>query len=392
MVDQFSLYIHIPFCQKRCYYCDFNTLAGNDGKIEPYVKALKQEIEVLARNLNIQIPVHSIYFGGGTPSHVSEHYISELMDVIRENYDVMDESEITIEANPGTLTEEKLTAYLYCGINRLSLGVQSTNNTELEQLGRIHSYEDVLKNIDAARKVGFENISVDLMFGLPGQTMQSWMDSLQKTSALSVEHLSIYSLTIEEGTPFRTWVNQGKMAVPDDDFMADQFTYAQEWLSVNGYHQYEISNWRRKDAHTDYRSRHNCQYWLNEPYIGFGLAAHSCFNKQRIANTPIMDQYIDAHLNHRVGKIAGLPASITCDVVDKEHEMKETMMLGLRLLEEGVSKTRFIERFDESMEDVFSSEINELIKLGLVIWIDDERLILSERGVLLGNQAFMRFV
>jgi oxygen-independent coproporphyrinogen-3 oxidase len=285
-----------------------------------------------------------------------------------------------------------LDQYIQAGINRISLGVQSANETELMQMGRIHTFTDEVENIALARKAGFTNISVDLIFGLPGQSLQTWMNSLEQVTALGIEHLSLYSLTIEEGTTFGRWVGRGMMSATDDDFMADQFTAAKEWLAVNGFSHYEISNWRKNDRERDFTSRHNCQYWLNEPYIGLGLGSHSCFRNQRIANASTLAAYIRANLQQSTGKHALFPACVAVDEIDKITEMNETMMLGLRLLEDGVSKTRFYQRYGEQMEVLFASEIDELIQQGLLQWLDDERLTLTKRGILLGNQAFIKFV
>ena len=391
MDESYSIYIHIPFCQQRCFYCDFNTLASMDDKIDAYIKALKQEIDVLTRHFEHQIPVHSIYIGGGTPSYINPQYIAEVMRLLYQRFDIQSDSEITIEANPGTLNREKLKAYLENGINRISLGVQSTDDVFLKKLGRIHNFKEVETNIELARKCGFLNISADLIFGLPNQTLSHWQKSLARMVEFSLEHLSLYSLTIEEGTPFGTWFDEGKLIVPDEDVIADQYAYAITWLADQGYEQYEISNWRKTDINHDFRSKHNCQYWINKPYIGFGLGAHSCFEKRRIANTSNLGEYIKAIRNGKDGVLEELPASISVDTLTSMDEMKETMMLGLRLVNEGVSKQMFTDRFHQKMDDVFAADIKELLHHELVQWVDD-RLVLTQRGVLLGNQVFMHFV
>jgi oxygen-independent coproporphyrinogen III oxidase len=391
MAEPYSIYIHIPFCQQRCFYCDFNTVAGQDSKIDAYLKALKQEIDVLTRHFDEQIPVHTLYIGGGTPSYIAPHHIVDIMELVNQRFAVIPNSEITIEANPGTLDEEKLNMYFASGINRISLGVQSVDDVFLKKLGRIHTYEDVERNIELARKCGFENISADLIFGLPDQSMQHWQDSLACIQSLSLEHLSLYSLTIEEGTPFGTWAEEGKLIASDEDLVADQYSYAISWLAAHGYEQYEISNWRRMDSHIDYASKHNNQYWLNQPYIGFGLGSHSCFEKKRIANTPILGEYFKKISNNGPGAAIEMPASISVDELSIQDEMKETMMLGLRLVKTGVSRERFYSKHQKDMDEVFHREIEELLHHELVQWHNDT-LILTERGILLGNQVFMRFV
>jgi oxygen-independent coproporphyrinogen-3 oxidase len=392
MVEAASLYVHIPFCKKRCYYCDFNTVAGNDGQIEAYFNALNQEIIQVARKYASDTPIHTLYIGGGTPSHVNADLISKLMYNLKEQFNILPDSEISMEANPGTLSLKKLEVYRNSGINRLSLGVQSTNNEELARLGRIHNFEDVVHNISEARNAGFDNISLDLMFGLPGQTLNSWMQSLEKVTAMGVEHLSLYSLTIEEGTPFGEWVANGSLTIPDDDEMADQYTAAQVCLAEHGFEQYEISNWRKNDKEKDFASRHNCQYWLNLPYLGVGLGSHSCIAGQRLANSPSLGGYIQACITRPMGIHENFPACVEVNEIDEFTAMQETMMLGLRLIQQGVSKTVFTRRFGKKMEDVFGVEINDLIQVGLADWLDEDRFCLTERGVLLGNQAFMKFV
>lgn len=392
MVEVASLYVHIPFCKKRCYYCDFNTVAGNDGQIEAYFVALNQEIVQVAGKYASDNPIHTIYIGGGTPSHVDTALISKLMDMINENFTILPDSEISMEANPGTLSLQKLEAYRKAGINRLSLGVQSADNEELARLGRIHSFEDVIQNVSEARRAGFDNISLDLIFGLPGQTMGSWIHSLEKVTDIGLEHLSLYSLTIEEGTPFGRWVADGSMSVPDDDEMADQYASAQDWLAEHGFEQYEISNWRKKDEVRDFTSRHNCQYWLNLPYLGLGLGSHSCVGGMRLANSTSLADYIQACMVMPMGIHETFPACVEVNEIDEFTAMQETMMLGLRLIQQGVSNAEFFQRFGRKIEAVFGTEINDLIRVGLAHWMDDDRFGLTERGVLLGNQAFIKFV
>jgi oxygen-independent coproporphyrinogen-3 oxidase len=392
MVEVASLYVHIPFCKKRCYYCDFNTVAGNDAQIEGYFQALDAEICHITKQSKLLPSIHSLYFGGGTPSYVHEKLIQDLMSNLRNHYDLLPHCEITIEANPGTLTQQKLDSYRESGFNRLSLGVQSAVDAELARLGRIHSFADVRHNVLQAQEAGFDNISLDLIFGVPGQTMQSWMESLEKITSLDIQHLSLYSLTIEEGTPFGEWLADGRLIEVSGDEMADQYNAAQTWLAEQQFEQYEISNWRRIDPRKDFTSRHNCQYWLNEPYYGFGLGAHSCIGGERLANTDQLSVYLQACTLDSTGKHAVFPACIAVDKIDAFTEMQETMMLGLRLIQQGVSKSRFFRRFGVEMQAVFAKEIQDLIRDNLVEWIDADRLCLTSQGILLGNQAFIKFV
>ena len=392
MTAPISIYIHVPFCKKRCYYCDFNTLAGKDRYIASYFEALKLEILQVAGQLTDSEVVHSVYLGGGTPSYVDVAYILDVMSVLRENFKLTTDCEITIEANPGTLSKEKLNSYRQAGINRISLGVQTADDNELQQLGRIHTFQDVVETVDLARRDGFTNISVDLIFGLPNQTVNGWMDTLEKTVSLEIEHISVYALTIEEGTPFGSWHEKGELPIPDDDQLADEYAAAQSWLAAQGFDQYEISNWAKRDNQRDLRSRHNMQYWLNLPYLGFGLGAHSCFYGQRLANTTSLGQYIQSCQKPQRSPSKLFPACVEVTTIEPYTEMQETMMLGLRLIRQGVSKQVFYDRFGQHMEDVFNHEIGALLQQGLVRWQDEDQLVLTDHGVFVGNQAFVYFV
>ena len=397
-MQPYSLYIHIPFCQHRCAYCDFNTYAGLEAFLPSYVEALCKEIEWAADKANPRLFVHTIYFGGGTPSLLRVEDVESILTTIREHYELHPELEITLESNPGTVTPAYLSDLNKLGINRLSLGMQSANQWELTMLERQHDFGDVIRAIGSARKAGFRNINLDLIFGLPDQTLDDWKRNLASAISLEIEHLSLYNLTLEHGTPMEHWVNRGLLNEPDVDISADMYEYAMGHLGSEGYEQYEISNWARTDhAGNLITCRHNIQYWRNLPYIGIGAGAHGFAKNMRIANTLSPVKYIQHFLNAREAddrSFPNSPASVEVRQLTTEEIMSDTMIMGLRLTIEGVSKKTFRERYGLELERVYSTEIDELIALNLLEWVgeDGDNLRLTPEGRLLGNQAFIRFV
>jgi oxygen-independent coproporphyrinogen-3 oxidase len=271
-----SLYIHIPFCVKRCNYCDFNTYAGEEKSIPAYMDAVSREIQFQGKNQPEGYLVHTIYIGGGTPTLLNVKQVGELLVSLNSSFELQKETEISIEANPGTLTQKKLEGLLENGINRLSIGVQSFQDDELKMLGRIHSVKEADKAYTIARKAGFENINLDLIYGLPGQDLGKWEESLEYAIKLNPNHLSLYSLTIEKGTLLDSQIQCRSLQEPDEDLSADMLEWAISRLDKAGYEQYEVSNWCRVDSNgKKWQSDHNIQYWLNEEYLGFGAGAHS---------------------------------------------------------------------------------------------------------------------
>ncbi len=396
--ETFSLYIHIPFCSHRCAYCDFNTYAGLEALIPAYVSALEAEMEHLSAAAGHTFPVHTVYFGGGTPSLLPIRAIERLLQRAAQAFALTDEVEITLEANPGTLTAHYLRSLRALGVNRLSLGVQSVHPQELRLLERQHDYLQVIEAVRWARQAGFENLSFDLIFGLPHQTLSAWQRTLDLTLGLRPEHLSLYALTIEHGTPFAAWLKRGLLPPPDPDCAADMYEYATEALAAHGYVQYEISNWARHSAQGELLAcRHNLQYWRNQPYLGLGAGAHGYIPPWRTANVLSPQAYIRRLLEPEAGaplsalEFPRTPATQTLDYVDPPAEIAETMMMGLRLVEEGISAQNFEERFGQRLEQVFAPQIQRLTAMGLVEW-NGERLRLTPRGRLLGNRVFREFV
>lgn len=391
----YSLYIHIPFCAHRCHYCDFNTYVGKNVLMNPYFDALINELRIVT-NLNSNITLHSIYFGGGTPSLVPLSLYKNLIAEINHQFDLIKNCEISIEANPSTLSREYLGGLKQLGFNRISLGVQSTNNLDLKRLDRTHNIWDVLESIENIRKAGFENLNLDLIFGLPWQDLDSWNNTLSRAIQLSPEHFSVYSLIIEPGTPLNSWYQKGLISRQDQDLEGDMYEIAMNELSESGYEQYEISNWAKMDKERDYRCRHNLQYWLGFPYLGIGAGSHGFAAGFRTVNTPTIPDYISKSRlsGDTINQFPGTPTQIKMEKMDLETQMKDFMMVGLRLTKEGVSEERFFQLFRRSMKEVFSKEIAKLFQQGLVTWTDEyeNQLILSKRGIMVANQVFMAFV
>jgi len=409
-MDLYSIYLHIPFCTHRCGYCDFNTYARQESLIPDYVTALCIEIRQLAANAGSRLPIHTIFFGGGTPSLLPIPQLERILQALDEAFKFQPAAEISLEANPGTLSADYLTGLRSLGFNRLSLGVQSAHPAELRLLERIHDYPTAIQSVRWARKAGFDNLNLDLIFGLPEQRLETWQHSLELAAGLHPEHLSLYALSLEHGTPFSHWARRGALSVPDPDLAADMYEWACERLDSLNYAQYEISNWAAvspNDALSPNASpalacRHNLQYWRNLPYLGFGAGAHGYAAAHRTANVLAPVAYIQ-RLQHRTAEPPAFPATSatqTLTPIDQYAEIGETMMMGLRLTRAGVSETAFQSRFSRSLEQVFSAQIQQYIQTGLLEWVsppdqDGEAgrsLRLTPRGRLLGNQVFAAFI
>ncbi len=393
-----GLYVHIPFCERKCPYCDFNTYAGLENHFDATVDALCAEMARWRGQLAGQA-VTTVFIGGGTPTVLSEQQLRQLLGAIRQNFALATDCEFTSEANPGTVDRAKFTCLRALGVNRISLGVQSFQPEELRFLGRIHDVEDVRRAFDAARAAGFDNINLDFMFGLPGQSEIAWQDTLRQALALQPEHLSLYSLIVEPDTPLHHWVQIGRVNEPDEDVAARHYELARETLSQAGYRQYEVSNWAL-DADGSVAGlmptlacRHNLIYWRNQPYLGIGPGAHSHLHRadaagatgeRRWGNHRPVPGYV-----RRMSDNAAVEAF--SETINTRLSMGETMMLGLRLVEEGVSFERFAARYGASMADAFGEEMTQLAEWGLLD-LTPERVRLTERGLMVGNQVFARFL
>lgn len=377
MKEELGIYVHIPFCKQKCLYCDFVSFAKSEMWEKEYIQALKKEIEENKEKAK-GYSVTTIYFGGGTPSYIDSKAIVRILNTIKENYEIDKQAEITIEVNPGTVTKEKLEDYKQAGINRLSIGLQSADNAILKQIGRIHTYEQFLETYGLARKTGFSNMNVDLMLALPNQTEEILKDSLQKVINLTPEHISLYSLILEEGTPMATLVEEGKLILPDEETERNMYWSTKKILEQNGYLHYEISNFAKPQK----SSKHNQNCWSQKPYLGYGLAAHSYYNKTRYSNTTNLQDYM-------VG--AGLKSAhekqTIHEIQTKEDEEKEYMLLGLRKIQ-GVSIAEFKTKFTQNPIYLFRKELEKLVKQEL-IEIDLDTIKLTNKGLDFANLVWI---
>ncbi len=366
-----GIYIHIPFCIKKCDYCDFISYCNKDNLIEEYIEKLKQEISNELQNK--EYIIKTIYVGGGTPSSISSKYIVDILNTIKQQYN-LNNTEITIELNPGTVTEEKLIDYKEAGINRLSIGLQETNNELLKQIGRIHTYEEFLETYNLARKLEFNNINVDLMIGLPNQRIQNIKISLEKIIKLNPEHISVYSLILEEGTKLYNKYQNNEIELPDEELERNMYWYVKSTLENNGYNHYEISNFSKNG----YEAKHNTNCWEQKEYIGFGAAAHSYLNGIRYSNSESVEEYIN-----RANKIIHEKQTL-------EDMQKEYMLLGLRKIE-GISIQKFEEKFVENPIYLFRNELDKLVKQEL-LEVDGDIIKLTNKGLDLANIVWEEFI
>jgi oxygen-independent coproporphyrinogen-3 oxidase len=396
-----SLYLHIPFCAHRCAYCDFNTYAGQEGLIPAYVDALCREIKFAGRAARVQgstsddpspWKVHSVFFGGGTPSLLTPQQFETIFTSLRDHFLLSEEAELTIEANPGTVSHKSLLELRRLAINRLSYGVQSANSEELRMLERAHNFFDVIDAVACARRAGFGNLNLDLIYGLPEQTLQTWQTTVRRILDLHPEHISAYALTLEHGTPFGRWSSRGLLPLPDPDLAAEMYEWLGETLEAHGYLQYEISNW----AKPGYECRHNLQYWRGLPYLAFGAGAHGYADGYRYSNVLRIQTYIDRLVDLQSAASSRpfplSPASVNHHKQTLQDDMSEFMMTGFRLTQEGVSESEFQMRFGRPMRDVYGKEIAELRELGLIEEEASGRIKITKHGRLLGNHVFMKFV
>lgn len=369
-----ALYIHIPFCLRKCNYCDFVSFprSGREELFAAYPGLLEQELELWRREADLT-RISTVYFGGGTPSLLEPAAVGRLLGrlpAVRE---------CTLEANPETVDLPRLAAFRQAGIDRLSLGVQSFDAELLRAMGRGHDGEQAARAVSLARQAGFDNISLDLIYGLPGQTVAQWRDSLERAAELSPEHISLYGLTIHENTPWGEALAAGRLEAPDDDLAADMLELALDFLPEQGFVQYEIANFARPGR----ESRHNCAYWQRDNYLGLGPAAASCLNDRRFANTPDPDRYAAAVR-------AGRHPIAEDETYAMEQVLGEAMFLGLRLTK-GVDVSEYEQRYGVSPLRRFRHELKRLQKQGLIEY-DDANIRLTKKGLLLGNLVFEQFV
>lgn len=377
-MQELSIYIHIPFCKQKCLYCDFLSAPAGEAEREEYVQALCEEIGAESEHYT-EHRVTTVFLGGGTPSLLSGEQIGRIFSCLRECYNFSDDAEITMEMNPGTVTEEKIRRYQEVGINRISLGLQSADNGELRTLGRIHTWETFLETYELCRKNGIENINVDLMSALPGQTFASYKRTLEKVAELEPEHISAYSLIIEEGTPFydRYGETDGKNSpLPDEDTERQMYAYTKTFLEKKGYRRYEISNYAKPGK----ECRHNCVYWKRGDYAGFGVGAASMVGNIRWSNVSDVRAYVSLRAEEK---------KVEQQRLSRFEQMEETMFLGLRMTE-GVSAQAFAECFGRSLEEVYGEVINRHCRQGLLE--NDRCLRLTDKGIDVSNYVLADFL
>jgi oxygen-independent coproporphyrinogen-3 oxidase len=368
-----AVYIHLPFCRRKCGYCSFVSCAGRERDIPAYVDALCRELA--AKGSGEKAP--SVFFGGGTPSLLTVAQVSRILATVRRHFTPAGDAEISLEANPATVDEAYLSGLRDAGVNRLSLGVQRFGDGELAVLGRLHTAQEAREAVAAARRAGFDNLNLDLIYGLPGESRAAWRRSLEAAVELGPEHLSLYALTLEPGTPLGRAEDAGEIPAPDPDVAADQYELAEDLLAAAGYEHYEISNWARPGR----ECRHNLVYWDNGDYLGFGVAAHSSVDGRRFANTSDLDEYL----------AAGGPAPLAMEErLDETTYRAETVILGLRQ-GRGIDLAGMSRRLGVDLTEEYRGRFGEMTAAGLLEQVDG-RLRLTRRGRLLGNEVFWRLL
>ena len=386
---ELELYVHIPFCVRKCAYCDFLSAPADTQERTLYIDALTEEIRARKNDFNAY-RVSTIFLGGGTPSILEDDDSARIFRALQENFDISDDAEITMEVNPGTVTEEKAASWRKSGVNRLSIGLQSADDRELKMLGRIHTYREFLDTWKIVREAGFENVNVDLISAIPGQNLRSWSETLRKAADLGPEHISAYSLIVEEGTPFYERYGDGSgededkgnhlPPLPDEDTEREIYKATEKILAEYGYHRYEISNYSK----TGYECRHNLGYWERKEYLGLGLGAASLISECRFHNTADMEKYLRFYEN------AGTGICEDIEHLSVEDQMEEFMFLGLRKTA-GISVDDFRKVFGKEIREVYGEQMRKLEEQRLIEY-SGNRVRLTERGIDISNYVFSEFM
>ena len=409
-MKELELYLHIPFCERKCAYCDFLSAPADLPVWISYMKKLQEEIAYYGLEFE-EYQVSSIFFGGGTPTILEGYQLAAILETVKEHFNITTDAEITVECNPGTLTAGKAEKLVQAGFNRLSMGLQSADDRELQLLGRIHNFAQFLESYDLARKAGFRNINVDLMSALPGQTLKSWQDTLQKVTALRPEHISAYSLIIEEGTPFYERFAEDERIreegghprlLPEEDVERQMYELTETFLHTKGYERYEISNY----AKPGYECRHNCGYWTRKDYLGLGLGASSLVEHQRFQNTSELKTYLEQEYSpqcegqhERIAETIQLQEEtgltqtghhIHIETLDKKSEMEEFMFLGLRLMA-GISRQQFEKKFQVTLNSVYGEVLRKLKGEQLIEEVAGY-VRLTEHGIDVSNYVLAEFL
>ena len=409
-MKELELYLHIPFCERKCAYCDFLSAPADLPVRISYIKKLQEEIAYYGAQYG-EYQVSSIFFGGGTPTILEGYQLAAILETVKEHFNITTDAEITVECNPGTLTAGKAEKLVQAGFNRLSMGLQSADDRELQLLGRIHNFAQFLESYTLAREVGFQNINVDLMSALPGQTLKSWQDTLQKVTALCPEHISAYSLIIEEGTPFYERFAEDERIreegghprlLPEEDVERQMYELTETFLHTKGYERYEISNY----AKPGYECRHNCGYWTRKDYLGLGLGASSLVEHQRFQNTSDLKTYLEQEYSpqcegqhERIAETIQLQEEtglsqtghhIHIEILDKKSEMEEFMFLGLRLMA-GISRQQFEKNFQVTLNSVYGEVLRKLKGEQLIEEVAGY-VRLTEHGIDVSNYVLAEFL
>jgi oxygen-independent coproporphyrinogen III oxidase len=375
-----GIYVHIPYCARICPYCDFNVYAKRQGQIPDYVEAVTREVATSAQVFGPRL-VATLFIGGGTPSLVPPGEMARIIDAVAASHSLSADAEITMEANPEGLTQEWLRGYRSAGVNRLSIGVQTQQQHGLKVLGRAHRPEVPARALDAARRAGFDNLSLDFIYGWPGQSPADWEHDLDAILGWRPEHVSLYALIVEPGTPYERGVRRGVLRPVDDDRVSDMYERAVDRLSEASWEHYELSNWAREPR---FRSQHNQIYWQNGEYLAIGAGAHGHIDGARYSNERLPERYIAA-------TAGGALPIVEREVIDHRTAMSESMMLGLRLVQDGVSSAAFARRHGEALDVVYGDVIAHLRGIGVLEW-DGERLLLTRRGLFIANEVVERFL
>jgi oxygen-independent coproporphyrinogen-3 oxidase len=388
-----SIYIHIPFCSLKCSYCDFNSYANLEHLVPDFTRALCEEMRIWSRAMAGR-PVPTVFFGGGTPSLMPVEHLASIFEALRASFDTEPDAEVTLEANPGTVDLEYLRAIVALGVNRLSFGVQSFDDGELRELDRIHTADEAGQGFAWAREAGFRRINLDLIYGLPDQALERWQLNVEQALALGPEHLSLYALTVEEGTKLAYDIDHGRAAEPDADLQAEMWDWSRARLAAAGYRHYEISNWAKPGE----ECRHNLVYWRNEDWLGLGPGAHSHLGGLRFADVYSPAQYVRL-VNEATSRdlpadsrelVRALPQVTIVDETSRELQMADTAILALRL-DEGLDASDFERRFGTTMDAAYGTQISEMTSLGFLERANG-RLRLTDRGRYLANEVFVRLL
>ena len=393
-MEPFSLYIHVPFCRTKCPYCDFNTYENIEHLIDDYVRSLIYELICWSKYIDFNSKnkyIKSVFFGGGTPSYISANYITQIMDTVEKNFNLIDTVEISLECNPNDLSQEKILSWKNSKINRISIGAQSFSDKFLRVLGRDHDFTEISQGFSLARSLGFNNLSLDLIYGIPGQNINDWKSTINQALKLQPEHISMYGLTIEKNTKFDWMVTEGLMPNPDSDIAADMYEYVEKEMYRNGYTHYEISNWSLPGK----ESLHNLTYWYSQEYIGVGAGAHSFFSGIRFWNVNSPNEYInllekDPLIDNNTEICRGFCAVSEIEDYDDNTRIADQFILGLRLVQ-GVNESIFNQSFIDLISKKYKKEIKELIDIGL-LEITHSSIKLTKRGRLLANEVFYKFL